>query len=42
MILDSDFSVPGGELTGTQKLKRPVVTEKYSAQIEGMYDTPKK
>ena len=36
-ILDTDFSVPGGELTGTQKLKRNVVTEKYAAVIESMY-----
>lgn len=36
-ILDTDFSVPGGELTGTQKLKRNVVTEKYASVIESMY-----
>jgi len=36
-ILDTDFSVPGGELTGTQKLKRNVVTEKYAAVINSMY-----
>ena len=35
--LDTDFSVPGGELTGTQKLKRNVVTEKYAAVINSMY-----
>lgn len=36
-ILDTDFSVPGGELGPTLKLKRPVVMKKYSAFIEFMY-----
>merc|ERR1711966_145060 len=36
-ILDTDFSVPGGELTATQKLKRNVVVEKYAKDIEAMY-----
>jgi long-chain-fatty-acid--CoA ligase ACSBG len=36
-ILDVDFSVDGGELTSTQKLKRNVVVEKYSGVIEKMY-----
>lgn len=36
-ILDTDFSVPGGELTESQKLKRRVVVEKYKEQIESMY-----
>ena len=36
-ILGTDFSVPGGELTETQKLKRKVVIEKYNEEIEGMY-----
>ena len=36
-ILDTDFSVPGGELTATQKLKRNVVVEKYAKEIESMY-----
>ena len=30
-------SVPGNELTSTQKLKRGVVTEKFKAVIDGMY-----
>ena len=37
VILDTDFSVPGGELTETQKLLRKVVVEKYEEQIESMY-----
>jgi long-chain-fatty-acid--CoA ligase ACSBG len=37
VILDTDFSVPGGELTESQKLKRRVVVEKYGEQIESMY-----
>jgi long-chain-fatty-acid--CoA ligase ACSBG len=36
-ILNSDFSVDGGELTSTQKLKRNVVTEKYKKEIDSMY-----
>ena len=36
-ILDTDLSVPGGELTGTQKLKRPYVVQKYASVIESMY-----
>tara|TARA_B100000676_G_C17624789_1_gene603529 strand:- start:271 stop:654 length:384 start_codon:yes stop_codon:yes gene_type:complete len=37
IILSTDFSVPGGELTETQKLRRRIVLEKYSEQIESMY-----
>ena len=37
IFLSADFSVPGGELTPTLKLKRPVVEKKYSAEIEGIY-----
>lgn len=36
-FLSGDFSVPGGELTPTLKLKRPVVEKKYSAEIEAIY-----
>ena len=38
IILD-DFSMEGGELTPTLKLKRKVVLEKYKNFIEEMYDT---
>jgi long-chain-fatty-acid--CoA ligase ACSBG len=37
VILNTDFSVPGGELTETQKLRRKIVTEKYQQEIESMY-----
>jgi hypothetical protein len=30
--------VPGGELTGSQKLKKNVVYEKFSKEIESMYE----
>jgi len=36
-ILNTDFSVPGGELTETQKLKRTVVTNKYDNEINNLY-----
>lgn len=37
-ILPREFSVPGGELTPTLKLKRFVVYEKYADQISGLYE----
>lgn len=36
-IIKTDFSVSGGELTPTMKLKRRIVNQKYSSEIEGMY-----
>ncbi len=36
-ILDGEFSIEGGELTPTMKVKRKVVNSKYERQIEGMY-----
>ncbi|MCP4810240.1 MAG: AMP-binding protein [Proteobacteria bacterium] len=36
-VLPADFSVDGGELTPTMKVKRKVVNEKYSAEIEAFY-----
>lgn len=36
-ILPTDFSIPGGELGPTLKLKRPVVYQKYEAEMEAMY-----
>lgn len=36
-ILDNDFGVESGELTATMKLKRSVVTDRYTDVIESMY-----
>uniref|UniRef100_A0A8C5B395 long-chain-fatty-acid--CoA ligase n=1 Tax=Gadus morhua TaxID=8049 RepID=A0A8C5B395_GADMO len=37
LILDRDFSITGGELGPTLKLKRPVVTKKYQEKINELY-----
>lgn len=36
-LLPDEFTLEGGELTPTQKVKRRVIHEKYSEQIERMY-----
>lgn len=36
-LISKDFSVEGGELTPTQKIKRRVVSEHYAEQIEEFY-----
>ncbi|XP_035269950.1 long-chain-fatty-acid--CoA ligase ACSBG2 isoform X1 [Anguilla anguilla] len=36
-VLDRDFSILGGELGPTMKLKRPVVMKMYKEQIENFY-----
>ena len=36
-LLASDFSMPGGELTPTLKLKRKVTEKKYAKEIADMY-----
>jgi long-chain-fatty-acid--CoA ligase ACSBG len=37
-LLPTDFSIHGGELTPTLKVKRPVVLEKYTKYVEAMYN----
>lgn len=37
IFVTKDFSVAGGELTPTMKLKRKVVSEMYATEIEAMY-----
>ncbi|KAM4628692.1 long-chain-fatty-acid--CoA ligase ACSBG2 isoform 2-T2 [Polymixia lowei] len=37
IVLDRDFSITGGELGATMKLKRPVVMKMYKEQIENFY-----
>ncbi|XP_061409657.1 long-chain-fatty-acid--CoA ligase ACSBG2 isoform X2 [Lethenteron reissneri] len=37
-LLLRDFSIPGGELGPTMKLKRPVVTKMYQELIERLYE----
>ena len=36
-IVPQDFSVEGGDLTPTLKVKRKVVTAKYQAELDAMY-----
>ena len=36
-VLPEEFSVDGGELTATMKLRRGVIAEKYASVIEGFY-----
>ncbi|XP_007442007.1 long-chain-fatty-acid--CoA ligase ACSBG2 [Python bivittatus] len=37
VLLDKDFSIQGGELGPTMKLKRPVVVKMYQDQIQQLY-----
>ena len=37
-VIPHEFSVEGGELTPTMKVKRNVVSEKYSKDIEALYE----
>jgi long-subunit acyl-CoA synthetase (AMP-forming) len=38
-ILPGQFTIEGGELTPTMKLKRRVIVEKYASEIEALYPT---
>ncbi|XP_033107079.1 long-chain-fatty-acid--CoA ligase ACSBG2-like [Anneissia japonica] len=38
IFIEKDFSVPGGELGPTLKLKRPVVLKMYANEIEKIYE----
>ncbi|MFL5365516.1 MAG: AMP-dependent synthetase/ligase [Myxococcales bacterium] len=38
VILDRDLSQEAGDLTPTLKVKRKVISQKFKAQIDGMYD----
>ena len=37
IILPKEFSVEGGELTPTMKMKRRIINDKYAKEIESMY-----
>lgn len=37
VLLPTEWTVPGGELTPTMKLKRKILLQKFDKEIEGMY-----
>lgn len=39
-LVADDFTIPGGEMTPTLKLKRSVVTKKYAKEIKELYSRP--
>jgi long-chain acyl-CoA synthetase len=41
MILPEDFSIEGGELTPTLKVRRRVVERNYRAELDELYERPK-
>jgi long-chain acyl-CoA synthetase len=36
-MIEKDFTIDGGELTPTMKVRRKVIEQKYKAQIDSMY-----
>lgn len=36
-LIPEDFSIPGGELTPTMKLKRKVTEKKYQKQVDSLF-----
>ena len=40
-IIENDFSIPGGELTPSLKMKRKIIEQKYNDAIEKMYGEAK-
>lgn len=41
VLLSEAFTIESGELTATQKTKRPVVIERYAGEIDSMYEDVK-
>jgi long-subunit acyl-CoA synthetase (AMP-forming) len=41
VLIEKDFSIEGGELTPTLKVKRRVVEKNYQGLIESVYSEPK-
>ena len=38
VLISDPFSLEGGELTPSLKVKRKIVEEKYAAQIDALYE----
>ena len=40
LVVPDEFTVAGGEITPTLKLKRRIIEAKYQQQIEDLYQSP--